>query len=382
MSKFIVSSSALLKTLAALAPVIANNPAVPILESFLFAVGEGTLTVTASDPEVSLVAGLRIETGAAGAGYALCVPARLLLDLLKRLPDQPITVSHDDENHQITVKSANGRYRISGEDAGNYPKVPAVGECWRVELPSSSLARAVGKTIFALSTDALRPAMTGVLVQLEAARLTFAATDGHRLVRYRRLDVGCANGAGRNFIVPKKAWALLKSWLPSEAAPVELDFAEGGGHLRIRCQGRELIARLIDERYPDYTNVIPIDTPNKLLVDRRELLDTMHRVGLLANKTTYQVRLALDGAALTATAEDLYFGNEGSETLACQYDGEPLTIGFNTRYLNDCLSNLDTEQLDVALGNPSRAALLVPVGGDAHEDVLMLVMPVMLNHYA
>jgi DNA polymerase-3 subunit beta len=372
--KFIVSSSALLKQLQSINGVVTNNPVVPILENFLFEIEPGKLTITASDLETSMITELPIEAQEAGR---IAAPARILLDTLKNLPDQPVTFTLDEETYNIEISSANGRYKLAGENAADFPRVPVVKGSAPVEIPSSSLARAINKTIFAVSTDELRPAMTGILVQLGEAQVTFVATDGHRLLRYRRQDVGAGQTA--NLIIPRKAFNLLKSSLPSEATPVRVEFNQSNAFFSFNQM--RLVCRLIDERYPDYENVIPVSNPNKLTINRAELLNSVRRISIYSNKTTHQVRLRLTGSELVISAEDLDFSNEAKETLACQYDGEDMEIGFNARFLLEMLSNIDSEDITLELSTPNRAGLLMPAQADENESILMLVMPVMLNNY-
>jgi DNA polymerase-3 subunit beta len=372
--KFIVSSSALLKQLQSINGVVTNNPVVPILENFLFEIEPGKLTITASDLETSMMTELPIEAQESGR---IAAPARILLDTLKNLPDQPVTFSLDEETYTIEISSANGRYKLAGENAADFPRVPVVKGSAPVEIPSSSLARAINKTIFAVSTDELRPAMTGILVQLGEAQVTFVATDGHRLLRYRRQDVGAGQTA--NLIIPRKAFNLLKSSLPSEATPVRVEFNQSNAFFSFNQM--RLVCRLIDERYPDYENVIPVSNPNKLTINRAELLNSVKRISIYSNKTTHQVRLNLKSATLVISAEDLDFSNEAKETLVCQYDGEDMEIGFNARFLQEMLSNIDSEEITLELSTPNRAGLLMPAQADESESILMLVMPVMLNNY-
>ncbi len=379
MSKFIVSSSALLKVLTPLASVISNNPVVPILENFLFSIAKGVLTITASDLEVSMVTTLPVE---ATESVALAVPSRRLLDVLKQLPDQPVTFDLDDVTYAIELKTANGRFKWAGEKADDYPKVPAVlpAVVPALELPSSVLAQAIRKTIFAISGDELRPAMTGVLIQLAATQLTFVATDGHRLLRYRRTDLG-AGGAGRDVIVPRKAWGLLKSSLPAEPTVVKVVF--GTSNVLFTLNGLTIVARLIDERYPNYENVIPVSNPNVMLMSRVELLNSVRRIELMSNRTTHLVRLQLSGSHVVLSAEDLDFQSEATETLTCQYDGEDMEIGFSAKFLQELLSNIGSDEVSLALSTPNRAGLLTPASHakTEGEDVLMMVMPFMLNNY-
>ncbi len=372
--KFIVSSSALLKQLQSINGVVANNPVVPILENFLFEINDGTLTITASDLETSMITELNVEAKENGR---IAAPARILLDTLKNLPDQPVTFTLDEETYTIELSSANGRYKLSGENATDFPKVPVVRGSNSIEVPSNLLARAINKTIFAVSTDELRPAMTGIFVQLNEGNITFVATDGHRLLRYRRFDV--ANGNAASIIIPRKAFTLLKSTLPSEPTTVKVEFNNSNAFFSF--DNIRMVCRLIDERYPDYENVIPVQNPNKLVIDRYDLLSSIKRISIYSNKTTHQVRLKLAGSELQISAEDLDFSNEANERLSCQYEGEDMEIGFNAKFLLEMLNNIDSDEVNLELSTPNRAGLLMPTNNDDNENNLMLVMPVMLNNY-
>lgn len=372
--KFIVSSSALLKQLTSINGVVANNPVVPILENFLFEITDGVLTITASDLETSMITEIHVEARENGR---IAAPARILIDTLKNLPDQPVTFTIDEETYTIEISSSNGRYKLSGENATDFPKVPVVRGGNAIELPSNVLSRAINKTIFAVSNDELRPAMTGIYVQLTGSDITFVATDGHRLLRYRRSDISSENTT--SIIIPKKAFNLLKSTLPTEVTSVRVEFNTSNAFFSF--DNMRMICRLIDERYPDYENVIPAQNPNKLTIDRYELLSSVKRISIYSNKTTHQVRLRITGSELQISAEDLDFSNEATERLTCQYDGEDMEIGFNAKFLTEMLSNMDSDEITLELSTPNRAGLLIPSNNDAEEDILMLVMPVMLNNY-
>jgi len=372
--KFIVSSSALLKQLQSINGVIASNPVVPILENFLFEINDGTLTITASDLETSMITEMHVEAKENGR---IAAPARILLDTLKNLPDQPVTFTIDEETYTIELSSANGRYKLSGENATDFPRVPVVKSNNFIEVPSNLLARAINKTIFAVSTDELRPAMTGIFVQLNDNNITFVATDGHRLLRYRRFDVSTGNSA--SIIIPRKAFTLLKSTLPAEPTTVRVEFNTSNAFFSF--ENIRMVCRLIDERYPDYENVIPAQNPNRLVIDRYDLLSSIKRISIYSNKTTHQVRLRIAGSELHVSAEDLDFSNEANERLSCQYDGEDMEIGFNARFLIEMLNNIDSDEISLELSTPNRAGLLMPTSNDESENILMLVMPVMLNNY-
>lgn len=372
--KFIVNSAYLLKQLSNINGVITTNPVVPILENFLFELEKGSLTVTASDLQTSMITELNVESKEKGN---IAVPARILLDTLKNLPEQPVTFSIDESTYSIEIISDNGRYKLSGENATDFPKVPNVSNDFTAEISTEVLSRAVNNTIFATSNDELRPAMTGVYVNLGEKNTTFVATDGHRLVRYRRTDVKSDNGS--SIIIPRKALNLLKATLPTENQPVNIDFNLSNAFFKFG--NIRMICRLIDERFPDYENVIPTQNNIKMTIGRSELLGALKRISIYANKTTHQVRLKITGSELQISAEDLDFSNEANERLSCEHEGEDIEIGFNAKFLVEMLTNLDSNQIKLSMSAPNKAGVLNPADKDKHEDILMLVMPVMLNQY-
>ncbi len=372
---FLVSSTTLLRQLNGINGVIANNPVIPILENFLFEIEPNKLTVTASDLETSVVAEITVEASETGK---IAVPAKILLDTLKNLPEQPVNFVIDDETYTIELSSDNGRYKLAGENAADFPRVPEPdGNTEKVEMNSAVLGRAINKTLFATSNDELRPAMTGVYLSLSESNVTFVATDGHRLVKCQRVDVASSKEA--SIIVPKKSLNLLKNVLSSETVDVEMNYNSSNAFFNFG--NIKMVCRLIDERYPDYNNVIPVDNPNKMIIDRSELLSSVKRIAIYANKTTHQIRFKLAGSELQISAEDLDFSNEANERLSCEYEGEDLEIGFNARFLMEILSNLSSNQVVLELSTPNRAGILLPVDKEDNEELLMLVMPVMLNNY-
>jgi len=372
--KFIVNSSYLLKQLSYINGVITANPVVPILENFLFEIDKSRLTVTASDLQTSMITEINVESKERGN---IAVPARILLDTLKNLPDQPVTFSMDESTYSIELSSDNGRYKLSGENATDFPKVPSVSNDFSASISSEVLGRAINNTIFATSNDELRPAMTGVYVNLSDKNTTFVSTDGHRLVRYRRADVKSDNGS--TIIIPRKALNLLKATLPSENTDVTIDFNAANAFFKFGTI--RMICRLIDERFPDYENVIPASSTIKMTINRADFLSSLKRISIYANKTTHQVRLKITGSELQVSAEDLDFSNEANERLSCEHEGEDIEIGFNARFMVEMLSNLDTEQIKLNMSAPNKAGVILPVEKDKNEDILMLVMPVMLNQY-
>jgi DNA polymerase-3 subunit beta len=372
--KFIVNSSYLLKQLSNINGVITSNPVVPILENFLFEIDKSNLTVTASDLQTSMITEITVESKEKGS---IAVPARILLDTLKNLPDQPVTFSIDAASYSIEISSDNGRYKLAGENATDFPKVPAVSNDFSASISSEVLAKAVNNTIFATSSDELRPAMTGVYVNLGEKNTTFVATDGHRLVRYRRTDIKSDNGSA--IIIPRKALNLLKATLPSENTDVSIDFNLSNAFFKFG--NIRMICRLIDERFPDYENVIPASNPIKMTISRMDLLSSLRRISIYANKTTHQVRLKITGSELVVSAEDLDFSNEANERLSCEHEGEDIEIGFNAKFLIEMLSNATADQIKLNMSAPNKAGVITPSEKDKNEDILMLVMPVMLNQY-
>lgn len=370
--KFSVSSSDLLKQLQIAGGAIASNPVLPILEDFLFVIKDNQLTISATDLETSIVT--KIEVTADGNG-TVAVPAKILLDTLKELPMQPITFLVNDENYGIEITSAYGKYRLAGENGQDFPNIPTPDAVDTVKLSSSVIAQAISKTIFATSNDELRPAMTGVYFQVDFNKLTFVATDAHKLVKYAFTDV--ASEVSTTFIVPKKALNLLKNALPNEA---ELTLSFNKANAFFSVGHIDMVCRLIDARYPDYNAVIPVDNPNLLTLSRSDFQNSLKRIAIYANKTTNQVILNVNDGSLTVSAQDLDFSNEATEQLPCTYEGDPLTIGFNAKFLIEMLNVLESDEIKMELSSPTRAGILLPVEETEGEEILMLVMPVMLSN--
>lgn len=372
--RFIVSTSVLLKQLQAISGASSSSTVLPILENFLFEIKDNMLTISATDLQTSMVTSLPIEAKEEGR---VAMPSKILIDTLKTLPDQPVAFSVDTKTLAIEISAGDGKYKLSGENADDFPKIPVVDNVSTVKLASSILSEAINKTIFAVSNDELRPAMSGVLVQLNEQNITFVSTDAHRLVRYRRTDVGAEKST--SIILPKKALTLLKSSLPSDDTSVSIEYNNTNAFFQFGTIN--LICRLVDERYPDYEAVIPQVNPNKLTVDRSLFLNILRRVVIFANKTTHQVRLKINGSELHISAEDLDFSNEAHERLSCQFEGDDMEIGFNAKFLVEMLNNLNCEEVVLEMSSPNRAGLLVPAVKADNEEILMLVMPVMLNNY-
>lgn len=371
--KFIVSSSNLLKELQSIAGVLNTNNTLPILDYFLFKINNGKLEVSASDLETTMTTTIDLEKGDKDGSIA--VPARLLLDTLKTFADQPLTFDADDKNFGIEISSDNGKYKLAGQNGEEFPKVPELESPSSIEIDSSVLYNAIVKTIFAAGNDELRPVMSGVFFELGKEGTNFVATDAHKLVRYTRKDVKADKAA--SFIMPKKPLNLLKNILTNIDGDVTVQYTGTNAHFQV--DNINLVCRLIDGKYPNYDAVIPKENPNKLTIDRQGFLNSIRRISIFSNKTTHQVRFKIAGSELNISAEDLDFSNEANERLTCNYNGDDIEIGFNSRFVIEMLNNLETDQVNLEMSAPNRAGLLLPTETDDNENLLMLVMPVMLN---
>ncbi|HIO25967.1 MAG TPA: DNA polymerase III subunit beta [Flavobacteriaceae bacterium] len=371
--KFIVSSSYLLKQLQILGGVINNSNTLPILDNFLFELHQDKLKVSASDLETTMSAELDVESDSEGS---IAVPAKLLLDTLKTFPGQPLTFGVED-NNTIELSSSYGKYALAYANGEEFPNAVELDEPSKTVVPADILATAVSKTIFASGNDDLRPVMSGVFFQFSTEGLTFVATDAHKLVKYTREDVSAEETA--EFIMPKKPLNLLKGILANSDSDVLIEYNESNA--KFTFDDTQLVCRLIDGKYPNYEAVIPKENPNVLTIDRTQFLNSVKRVSIFSNKTTHQVKLKIAGAELNISAEDVDYSNKAEERLTCDYQGDDMQIGFNSRFLTEMLNNLNANDVQLEMSLPNRAGILTPKDGlDDGEKVTMLVMPVMLNN--
>jgi DNA polymerase-3 subunit beta len=370
--KFIVNTSALLEKLQTVIGTIASKPILPILDHFLFQIEGNTLTITTTDLETSMSTQMEVD---ADGDISVAVPSRLTLDTLKALPNQPITFDIDESSNFIEIKSEYGRYKLHGQSGEDFPKIPEVESENAIEFSSATLLQSITKTIFSTGNDDLRLNLTGVYVQLFEDHVIFAATDANRLVRLKRTDV--KPGIEHSFILPKKALNLLKSTLPDDDLAVNFEYNNSNAFFSFGEV--KLICRFIDERYPDYNAVIPDQNPNSLEVSIQEFTNAVKRISIFSSRSTHQLRLKIAGSEIQISAEDTEMANEATERMACVYEGSDMEIGFNGKLLLDILNHIDSDTLRVELSEPSRAALFLPKENDENEDVLMLLMPMMIN---
>jgi DNA polymerase-3 subunit beta len=371
--KFIVSSSQLLKQLQVLGGVINSNNTLPILDNFLFEISKNQLKVSASDLETTMSSVVDVESDSSGS---IAVSARLLLDTLKTFPDQPLTFKTEGAN-TIEISSDQGKYDMAYFGGDEFPKAVSLPSPSKTLIPAHILGTAISKTIFAAGNDDLRPVMSGVFFQFSSQSLTFVATDAHKLVKYSRTDVTADQTA--EFIMPKKPLNLLKGILGGSDSEVIIEYNDANA--KFTFDNVVLVCRLIDGKYPNYEAVIPKENPNKLTVDRASFLNSVRRVSIFSSKTTHQIRLKMAGTELNISAEDLDFSNKADERLSCDYQGDDMQIGFNSRFLSEMLNNLSSNEVLIEMSLPNRAGILTPIDGtDEGEQVTMLVMPVMLNN--
>ncbi len=375
--KFIISASTFQKQLSAINGVVPSNPIIPILENFLLEINAGTLTISASDMQISMVTKIDVETQENGR---LAVPAKLLLDSLKSLPDQPLSCFIDEENKIFEVTHYKGKFKLSCEEADDFPKIPLAQGNDKTMISSQVLLEGIGRTIFAVGNDEIKPAMTGVLFVFKPDYLEFVSTDSHRLVQYTYKE-NIKNTAENKYIIPKKALNLLKGSLPTDFSDVELQFSNTSAFFHFN--NIRLVCRLIDETFPDYTMAIPKVNPLEMTIDRQELLGSLKRLAIFTNKTTKQIRLKITKSTMQISAEDVDYSNEGYETLICDFnDDNEFIIGFHVQYISDALQNLDGKEVKFAFSQPNKACVVTPTDQTQEDSLLMLLMPVMLNTYA
>jgi DNA polymerase-3 subunit beta len=374
--KFVVSSTDLLGHLQAVSRVISSKNTLPILDNFLFRLDGNELEITASDLESTLITRMTLENTSDSGSIA--VPARILTDTLKEFPEQPLTFEIDDDKLSVVINSENGKFTIVGQNAGDFPHMPSIKQDQKatIDVPAEVLYSGIHKTLFATADDELRPVMNGIYLELATDSLTFVASDAHKLVRYKRTDAKADTDS--SFILPKKPASLLKNVLPKEENPVTIEFDEKNAFFSMTEY--KLVCRLVEGNYPSYNSVIPTDNPNKLSIDRLDFYNTLKRVSVYSNQASNLVKLALTGNQITVSAQDIDFSISAYERLNCQYEGEDMEIGFKSTFLIEILSNLSSSDVIVELSDPTRAGIMLPaVSENEAEDVLMLLMPMMIN---
>lgn len=373
--RFVVSSTELLRHLNAISRVISNKNTLPILDNFLFQLEGNTLTVTASDLETTLITTLSLENTEGDGNIA--IPAKIVIDTLKEFPEQPLTFNINMDTMAVEILSENGKFSIVGQNGTDFPQLPELGDgATSLNMTHDVLLSGINKTLFATADDELRPVMNGIYIELSEDDLTFVASDAHKLVRYKRSDARA--DVQSSFILPKKPASLLKNLLPREDFDVKLAFDDKNAFFSLT--GFKVVCRLVEGNYPAYNSVIPMNNPNKLTVDRVEFYNTLKRVSVFSNQASNLVKLALTPTEMVVSAQDVDFAISAVERIKCQYEGQEMEIGFKSTFLLEILSNLSSTEVQVELSDPTRAGILLPAEKEIEEeDVLMLLMPMMIN---
>ena len=372
--RFDVSSTALLSRLQSISKVIASKNSLPILDSFLFNLEGNKLTITASDAETRLVTSVDVMN-AQGSGL-FAVSAKILLDPLKELPEQPLTFDINDDNLEIFIHFQNGKYNFIGQKGDTYPQQKPLNEnAISIMMDAQMLLNGISRSLFATADDELRPVMNGIYFDITTEDITMVASDGHKLVRCKTL---AAKGNERAaFILPKKPANLMKNLLPKEQGTVTIEFDERNAVVTL--ESYRMVCRLIEGRYPNYNSVIPQNNPYKVTVDRLLLIGALRRVSIFSSQASSLIKLRMQENRIVISAQDIDFSTSAEETLACQYAGNPMSIGFKSTFLIDILNNISADEVVIELADPSRAGVIVPAEQEENEDLLMLLMPMMLN---
>jgi DNA polymerase III subunit beta len=374
--KFVISSTELLNHLQGISRVISSKNTLPILDNFLFNLRDNELVITASDLESTLTTRMMLEN-ASGNGV-IAIPARILTDTLKEFSEQPLTFEISTENYSVVISTENGKFSIVGQNGDDFPQYPVLKDELKtsVRMDAEVLLQGITRTIFATADDELRPVMNGIYLDLDEENMTFVASDAHKLVRYKRLDI--RTDGQSSFILSKKPASLLKNLLAREKNEVIIEFDDKNALFRMTDY--LLVSRLVEGNYPNYSSVIPSGNQNKLIADRLELINTLRRVSVFSSQASNLVKLELRNNQITVSAQDIDFSISAYEKLQCQYEGEDMEIGFKSTFLIEILNNLTSQDIVMELSDSSRAALLLPLGTDSdNEDLLMLLMPMMIN---
>ena len=371
--KFIVSSSLLYKEIQTLGGIINSTNTLPILDNFLFEINNNKLTLSSSDLESTMTSEIEIESTSTDK---IAISAKLLTDILKTFSEQPLTFSKTD-NNTIEISASNGKYSLAYLNGDEFPKQIELLDAYETKVKASDLGNAINSTIFASGTDDLRPVMNGVFFQFNSDSLKFVATDAHKLVKFETTEY-TANEVSE-FIMPKKPLQILKGILQGENSELVIQYNESNA--KFIFDKSSITCRLIDGKFPNYEAVIPKDNPNVLTIDRQLFLNSVRRVSIFSNKTTNQIRIKIAGTLLNISAEDFDFSNKADENLECQFSGDDIQIGFNSKFLIEMLNNLESDMITLSMSHPNRAGIIRPLNedGESKETITMLVMPVMLN---
>ena len=372
--RFTVSSTALSSKLNALSRVINSKNSLPILADFLFDIQENVLHLTASDSEN--VMNTQVELTDSDSNGRFAIGNHDLLEAVKGFSEQPIIFDVNLQENTAKISYQNGMFSLPIEDANEFPQAQPISDNANIiNLSSSLLSENINRSLFATAQDELRPVMNGIYFDLTPECLAVVASDGHKLVRNKIFAIQSEQPAA--FILPKKPASLLKNLLQKDGDDVEIRFDERNA--QINYGDGQITCRLIEGRYPNYNSVIPQNNPNILTVDRIALLAALRRVQPFANDSSNLIRFHVEGGTLQLDAEDYDFSKTATERLSCDYTGQPMSIGFKGASFIEILSNFDCQDVIIQLADPSRAGLVLPSEQPENQDVLMLMMPMLIN---
>ena len=372
--KFVVSSAALYSHLQAISRVINSKSTLPILDCFLFNVEGNKLCITASDNETTLDTSMEVVE--CDGDFQFAISSKTLLDAIKELPEQPITFEVNTESMEVSIQYMNGKYSLVGQSADEYPMAALMGEnSVSFSIEADTLLAGINRTVFATADDELRPVMNGIYFDIFTDYVTLVASDGHKLVRYKLLNVKGEEKAA--FILPKKPAVLLKNLLAKEAGEIKIVFDDRNATFEM--PNHRMICRLIEGRYPNYNSVIPQNNPFKITIDRVAMLSALRRVSVFSSQSSSLIKLRMNNNELLISAQDIDFSTSAEEKIACNYEGNAMSIGFKATFLMDILANINGQDVIVEVSDPSRAGVLVPAEQAEAEELLMLLMPMMLN---
>jgi len=371
---FVVSCNSLLSHLQTIGRVIASKNSIPVLDCFLFELRGNKLTITASDNETRMVTSIEVSEVTGEGVFA--VPSKNMLELLKELPEQPISIDINDDTLEMFIYYENGKYNFIAQNGDEYPQPkPLKADAFGLDMPADVLFSGINCSLFATAEDELRPVMNGIFFDITTDDVTFVASDGHKLVRCKSLSVKGAERA--SFILPKKPANLLKAILSKESGEVTLTFDDNNAYIKL--EHFDLVCRLIEGRYPNYNGVIPQDSPYKVTIDRLVFANALTRVSKASNPASSLIKLKISSNSILISAQDIDFSTSAEETVACVYDGADMSIGFKGNYLIEILNNIPSSEVILGLADPSRAGIVLPAENEENEDLLMLLMPMMLN---
>jgi DNA polymerase-3 subunit beta len=367
--KFSLPKSRLFNYLQHILQVVPTKSTLPILTNILIEALDNKIKISATDLDISITTTVESEVVKKGSA---CLPARILFDIIKELPESDI--NFEASAQRVEIKIPNGSYKIASVASEEFPKLPLVNTKKEIKISSDDLVQMVTKTTFACSDDETRPALNGVLWQTKGDKMLMVATDGHRLAKMS-VENKKLKGLYDDVIVPPKVLNLIPKFVGESGGEIGIIFGEN--NIIFNMGNIVLTSRLIEGPYPNFEQVIPAENDKKMLVSKEDLLRAVRRVSILSNALTHQVKFALKGNTLTLSTTNADVGGEGKEVLECDFKGDSLELGYNANYVSDILSKMDGDEVIFELSS-SVSAGIVYTQVIPKEDFLCLVMPLRL----